>query len=222
MVKTLNEKNIINCNKLGKIASMYNNIEYGCPYYKNRDLIRNEYTKYLKKYAKLLESKNEYYNKNDRNLVMIDAFKTLLYINDKCNYKKLYGDLKLNPIVCLIFPNIDKYNFKISIRDLNLLKKSMGIYYENNGKKLLVNKEVLNDIVLELWCILMDIKKDKEKYNFIPQKKDVLDELNKKIHKVDSVNYTFSKYFKSKIKYTCSNSIMRDFKRFSEICEDDW
>ncbi len=214
MVKTLNEKNIIICNKLGNYASKYNKIEYGSPNYENRDLIRSKYSIYLKKYAKLLVSKNEYYNnKNNRNLVMIDAFKVLLYINDKCNYKKLYGDLKLNPIVCLIFPNIDKYDFKISIKDLNLLKKSMGIYYENNGKKLLINKEVLNNIVLELWCILMDIKKDKEKYNFIPQKKDVLDELNKKIDKVDSVNYTFSKYFKSKIKYTCSNSIMR---------EDDW
>jgi hypothetical protein len=192
--------------KLGKYAVLCNEMEWDN---KDKDYINDKYSEYITRYAKLLNKKgNTTMNKNDKNMCILDSFKTLLYLEDKFRYSDLYGNLNLSPFVLLNFPDIEKHNFKLCIRDLNLLKKSMGIYYKNNGKNLLVNKKILRDIVDRLYSKLRNIKLDNERYNFIPQKKDVLKQLKYKIDKVDNINETFSKYFNSKIKYTCCNSIL--------------
>tara|TARA_R100000081_G_C4757127_1_gene137743 strand:- start:138 stop:785 length:648 start_codon:yes stop_codon:yes gene_type:complete len=211
----LNEKQKLVLDKLGNISIKKNNCEYGSPLWDKRDLIDKNYYFYIKQYAKIILSKNNYHNKNDKNMLIVDTFKTLLYINNNNKFNTLYGSLYKEPFVTLAFPNINEYNFKLCIRDLNILKKSMGLYHIKNGKKVLLNRKTLDMVVDSLWYELIDIKNKKEKYNFIPQKKDVLNELNEKIDKVDSLNYTFSKYFNSKIKYTCCNSIL-------EIRSDFW
>jgi hypothetical protein len=217
----LNDNQILTCNKLGEYAYKKNNTSWGNP---NLPLIKEKYNKYIDKYCKILLSKNIYCNENNIDISIIDTFKILLYLYSWQKYHRYFGGgiNEKDWFIRLNLPNIEKSDFKLSIKELNILKKSMGLYYKNkNDRKVLLNKEILDDVVDDLWHKLVDIKNEKEKYNFKPQKKDVLDELKKKIEKVDSVNYVFSKYFKSKIKYTCSNSIMRDFKRFSEF-DDDW